>query len=499
MSVRSATRSPCCSQASRNHRDAAIRELTAPFFARGDVGEQHLRRLLVFSYHFPPDRAIGARRWEKFAHYAAERGWGLDVIMRVEPTTRADDPRLAALPTGVRVFGIAERELPLERVEHSVWSLARGRLGSASGAPAASGAVTPAPAPESPSRPTSFAREDVRWEATPRSALRAYWAWRDYARVGDWSRRAARLARSVFAQGVHRAVVTSGPPFMVHEAGRITSARTGLPFIMDMRDPWANVERLNEAIASPMWIALADRHERRSVRQAALVVANTELARRQMGERYPRRTADILTVMNGADDDVLPTPAPSSRFTVAHAGTVYLDRDPRALFIAAARLIQERSLTPEQFALSFMGDIEAIGSYPLDAVARELGIRDYVEFVPAGPHRAALEFQAAATMLLVMSGTNMAAIPAKTFESGRFPAWLLALSTPGSATAMLLEGTDADVAAPGDADTILCALRRRYDQFAAGERPTPIAADSRFSRREQARILFDAIEERVGR
>jgi hypothetical protein len=218
-----------------------------------------------------------------------------------------------------------------------------------------------------------------------------------------------------------------------------------------------------------------------------------------MVERYPRRADDILTVMNGADDDPIPTTPPSGRFTIAHAGTVYLDRDPRALFTAAARLIRERGLTPEEFALSFMGDIEAIGSYPLDAVARELGIREYVRFVPAGSHRAALEFQAAATMLLVMSGTNMAAIPAKTFESGRFPAWLLALSAPGSATAMLLEGTGADVAAPWDADTILCALRRRYDQWVVGERPTPIAADPRFSRREQARILFDAIDARVGR
>src|SRR5262249_5100160 len=37
-------------------------------------------RLLLVSYHFPPDRAVGALRWRKFARYAAERGWALDVI-----------------------------------------------------------------------------------------------------------------------------------------------------------------------------------------------------------------------------------------------------------------------------------------------------------------------------------------------------------------------------------------------------------------------------------
>lgn len=85
----------------------------------------------MFSYHFPPDRAIGARRWEKFTRYAAERGWGVDVIMRVEPSWTPDDARVQALPDGVRVFGVPMRELPAERLEHSLWSLMRGRSASA--------------------------------------------------------------------------------------------------------------------------------------------------------------------------------------------------------------------------------------------------------------------------------------------------------------------------------------------------------------------------------
>lgn len=451
----------------------------------------------MFSYHFPPDRAIGARRWEKFTRYAAERGWGVDVIMRVEPSWTPDDARVQALPDGVRVFGVPMRELPAERLEHSLWSLMRGRSASAPVAAdsVASGVAERAPAV--PTRPTSFARHEVRWEPTPRGAMRAYWAWRDFARVGDWSRRAARVALSIVRPGVHRAVVTSGPPFMVHEAGRLASVATGLPFVMDMRDPWSHVERLSESIASPVWLRLAGRHEGRSARRAALIVANTEVARRQLAERYPDRAADILTVMNGADDDPLPEVPPARRFTVAHAGTIYLDRNPRALFEAAARLVRERALTPDDFALSFMGEIEAAGAYPIVQVARDLGIADHVELVPPGSHRAALEYQARATMLLTMSGTNMAAIPAKTFEAGRFPSWLLALSAPGSATALLLEGTEADVAAPDDVEGILAILRRRYDEFASGVRPTPVGAHPRFSRREQARILFDAIEARV--
>src|SRR6185437_11394927 len=35
-------------------------------------------RVFLISYHFPPDRTVGARRWEKLAHFFTERGWGVD-------------------------------------------------------------------------------------------------------------------------------------------------------------------------------------------------------------------------------------------------------------------------------------------------------------------------------------------------------------------------------------------------------------------------------------
>jgi hypothetical protein len=108
-----------------------------------------------------------------------------------------------------------------------------------------------------------------------------------------------------------------------------------------------------------------------------------------------------------------------------------------------------------------------------------------------------MEFLAGATMLLVMSGTNRSAIPAKVFECVRFDAWLLALSAPGSATALALAGTEADVVAPDQVDELTAVLRRRYEQYAGGVRPPRIDSRGQFSRRGQASKLFAAIEQRV--
>ncbi len=465
-----------------------------PFIDNEDVGSQCDRRLLVISYHFPPDRAVGAKRWEKFSHYAAERGWGLDVFMCGDAKTLNAESARLVLPSGVRVFAVPAPVLRVERIENALWQTLRGKR-----APRGPHASLPRAAMAVAKPAASVSRSDIRWGlGTPRGWMRAYWAALDSARIRAWGDDVIEAVSSVFEPAVHRAVITSGPPFMSHDIGRRVSQRYRIPFIMDMRDPWSHVERLPEAIASPAWTRLASRYERMAVERATLIITNTDVAQQHMAATYPLRARDIVTVTNGADEDALPQQRRGGRFVIAHAGTLYLDRDPRALFQAAARIIRELGLTPDDITLEFIGELEAVGGFPIEDVARAEGIAGYVRTGPSRPYREALAFMADATMLVTMSGGNMAAIPAKTFECVRFPAWVLALSAPGSATALLLTGTGADVASPGDVDGIATAIRNRYLQHRDGVVPEPIGRDSRFSRRYQAGVLLDLIEMRLG-
>jgi hypothetical protein len=466
-------------------------------FENEDVGSQGDRRLLVVSYHFPPDRAVGAKRWEKFARYAAERGWGLDVFMRGDVHDADAECVAHALPSGIRAFAVPAPKLRVERIENAVWRALKGRPSSAAQQSLPAPAAVLAPAPQQ--RPSSIPRADLRWALhTPRGWMRAYWAALDFAQIRAWGDGVVDSVASIFDPAVHRAVVTSGPPFMSHDAGRRISERYRVPFVMDMRDPWSHVERLAEAIATPAWTRLAARHERKAVARAGLIVANTEVARQQLATTYPDRIDDIIVVTNGSDDDELPAPRRGRRFIIAHAGTLYLDRDPRALFQAAAEVIRKHSLTPDDISLEFIGELEAVGGFPIRAVAEIEGISDYVKTGPSRSYRDALAFMADATMLVTMSGSNIAAIPAKTFECVRFPAWILALSAPGSATEMLLAGTGADVASPGDAARIAAIIERRFGEHRAGMVPEPVGSDPRFSRKYQADVLFDALGARVG-
>jgi glycosyltransferase involved in cell wall biosynthesis len=265
---------------------------------------------------------------------------------------------------------------------------------------------------------------------------------------------------------------------------------------MDMRDPWSLFERLMERLASPLAFHYTNSRERLNVEAAALVVANTEQARSALSAKYPHVATRIIAITNGVDDDPLPSPRESSKFIIAYAGTVYVFSDLRNVMRGARRVISELSLTSEQFGIELIGHFDTPNGVPASLIAREEDLSDYVRVDRFRPNAEVMERLAHASLLVTLPGSNpQTTIPAKVFECMRFNAWLLALSDRGSATDTLLEGTGADVVSTSDVDGIATAIRRRVLAFLRdGARPSPIAADERFTRATQARILLDAID-----
>jgi hypothetical protein len=405
-----------------------------------------------------------------------------------------DWTRLAGLPGGMRVYGVASRAHPAEH-----WERLLARLYHRARPPAFP------PANPLPHRASSdgeafalaglVARQQLRWRSTAlRDYVRAFEAWLDFARDGAWSQAAGRTALRLAQAGVHRAVVTSGPPHMVHQAGRLVSRRTGLAHIIDMRDPWSLVPALPTPIASPVWLWLAARYERSAVERAALVVTNTEPFRSAMQALYPGARGRIVTVMNGCDEEQVSSASSARRFTIAYAGSIYIDRNPRLIFRAAAQVVRDLKLTPEQFGFDFVGHVDQFAGVPLAVIAQEEGLEGYVRTRAALPRQEVLAVLAQAPMLLTLPQDIRLCIPSKVFEYMQFNAWLLALAKRDSATELLLRGTAADVVEPEDVPRIAEVVRTRYLQFARGERPTRVATNGRFSRRAQAQVLFDALE-----
>jgi hypothetical protein len=313
-----------------------------------------------------------------------------------------------------------------------------------------------------------------------------------------WATAAARLTAAVVrGGGGYRAIISSGPPHMAHEAARLASQKTKIPFIVDMRDPWSLVQRLREEIASPTWVRRARAYETSIISRAAAVTMNTQGARDAMRAAYPEHGDKIEVVRNGSDDEPLPPPSGDDCFRLRFAGSIYMDRDPRPVFRAARLMITKLGLTPEQFMIEFIGQANKFSNTPTTVIAEQEGVAAHVRVSSQLPRHLAMEFLAGATMLLSLPQDSDYAVPAKIYEYVRFHAWMLVLATSTSATAEVLRGSDADVVDPADVGGMADVLMMRYQQFASGIMPEPVGQDGGFQRWLQADKLVDLIE-RVG-
>jgi hypothetical protein len=448
-----------------------------PFFEVPSSADPTTRRLLLVTYTFPPDLEVGGLRWQQMVRHFAERGFVFDVLTQdFRRAPKLDPDRLQTLPPGTRVFSVPSGDplaLRIQRRTLPMLRRLRGRVPEtgATGSPAVTA---------TPRSPGAFAR--------------AYLAWVTVGRDGNWALAAARAGRSLVAREKYLAVISSGPPHMAHEGARRLARRSGLPHVVDMRDPWRLVQRLAEEIESPVWRHLARKFERRVVRDAALITMNTDASRDAMRAAYSERAGIIETIRNGCDDEPLPPARRDGRFTIRFAGSIYIDRDPRLVFRAAAWLVRELDLDPDQLAIEFVGDVDRFAGTPTMQIAVEEGVEKYVTLRGLVKRQEALEFLAGATVLLSLPQDSDVAIPAKIYEYLRFDAWMLILAHASSATARLLAGTDADVLEPADVDGMARVLRRRYEQFIRGEIPLAAGRDGRFDRRVQSERLMDLIE-----
>jgi hypothetical protein len=435
-------------------------------------------RILLISYNFPPDPAVGGLRWQHMSRHFADHGWAVDVVARdFHNVSDLDRARLNQLPAGTRIFSVPDREPLFSRAHKVAWPIMRRFMWRSANSP----------------QLYTLSRPEIHQQRGFRTAVRAYLGWIEIRRGNNWALDAARIATSIARTGDYVAVISSGPPHMAHEGGRLVASRTGLPHVVDMRDPWSLIQRVQEAIGSPLWLRMTSRYERRVVDDAAIVAMNTEASRDAMRAAYPSNAHKIDVIRNGSDDDPIPPTKHDDCFRLRFAGSIYMDRDPSLVFRAAKRVIAELGLTPEQFRIELVGDVSSYGDRDTTVIAREEGVREYVSVGGMLSRQQSMEFLAGATMLLSLPQDSDFAVPAKIYEYLRFDAWMLVMATPQSATALLLRETEADIVGYADVEQIVTVLRKRYEQFASGVRPKAIGRDGRFDRSVQAKKLIGLI------
>ena len=407
-------------------------------------------RLLVVSYHYPPDGAVGGLRWAGFSKYLVRLGWEVHVLTG----STATEP---GLHDGVQVH-VCPRRTTLNDLYNRLARRARGlrRPGrTAAAAPATSGGGDGTMVPAAPSL---------------RRRLASLVGFPDLSR--GWMRRATRRARALIRAVHPDLVVTSGPPHTAHVVGARACAAERVPLVVDFRDPW-----FTGLYASTLARALARRMERGVFAVAREAIANTPDLADAIARQFPARTA--TWVRNGVDPELLPAlePVRAPGLTIVHAGTLYIRRNLGPVLSALRTLLDRHpEIGPAEARLHVAGHLEEARRAELDAQTRALRLERFVHLAGVVPRDEALRLAAASSASIVLAQDQKVMVPAKLYELLAMRVPTIVVTEPGSASAVEARRLGAWVVAPDD----VRALADLFEGLWRGTAPAPAAAPEPF-------------------
>ncbi|HEX2505590.1 MAG TPA: glycosyltransferase [Gaiellaceae bacterium] len=335
-----------------------------------------------------------------------------------------------------------------------------------------------------------------------------------------WVDGAIRAGRAV--EGRVDLVYASMSPFETGDAARILAAELGVPWVADLRDPWA----LDEWLVYPTRLhrAVELRRMRRLLGAANAVVMNTPEATAEVLRRFPElRGKPVVTITNGFDAHDF-AGAPPARaddaFRIVHAGNVFPVPD-RAHLRLGRRILGGSVPGLNVVTRSHVHLLDAVAAVraELPAAGRRIevhlagSIDERVrETLPpwvvahgylSHPETVAL-LRSADLLFLPMHdlppGVRARIVPGKTYEYLAAERPILAAVPDGDAKDLLAEAGNAFLCRPPDADEMARIIAERLqsagDRDALRPRPEVLA---RYERRRLTGLLADAFDAALGR
>ena len=373
-------------------------------------------RLLVVTYHFPPDGSVGGLRWAGITKYLTRLGWQVAVVTAAAPI--ASDPAVRA-----HVEWCPRRRTLIDYYRR----VRRPDDGSDGSSPNGTRLARSA-------RPGGLL-------GALRTELAAFLAFPDESR--GWTLRAARRARALVRRFHPQVVVSSGPPHSAHLVARLATIGQPVRWLIDLRDPWAGPHskawESHPVVQTRLFGVLVPRLERLTVRAADGVIANTPQLAAVLSAKYPK--VPVHCVPNGVDAECLP-PArhPYPGLSIIYAGTLYGSRDLGPV-VQAFRGFLERHPEAAQAGskLRIAGHAEASSAAALGEQVTASGLGPYVEVLGAVPRAQALDLIARSRLAVVLAQEQELQTPAKLYECIAMGIPALVVAEPGSAAGV--EGT----------------------------------------------------------
>jgi glycosyltransferase involved in cell wall biosynthesis len=398
-----------------------------------------VRRLLVFSYHFPPSSEVAGKPTAKLVRWLPEHGWQATVLV---PPPRA---YLQLDPTAYAEIGQYARVEQTGLWPHPVHYWERAQMHRSHSAKASNERRTQA---------TIEIQNKVAKLLRPLTRL----LW-DLSSVPDkcagWVVPAYRHGLRLLRRERFDAVMSVSPSVSAHLAALLLCRRhPELVWFAQFHDPWALYPYHRRHV--PGLVRLDRRLEAAVVRRCDRIICATEEASAEFADAYGV-SSRCLTLHNGFHPEDFPASSEATRtdhrLTFTYTGCIYGRRDPKPFLDSLSRLIRAGRLRLDRVRVCLVGECEWAQGRSVRVMVKELGLEGVVELIPPVPYAEALRRLEQSDILLLFAEGQLAQIPAKLFEYLHVRRNILAFCT-GATARLVRETRSGDVVVSDQPDVI---------------------------------------------
>jgi hypothetical protein len=402
-----------------------------------------MKKVLIITYHFPPDAAIGAVRPAKFAKFLPDFGWE-PVIYTVKEKNyeSCDDSRFEPKLKDLTIY----RANLIPGLLQGYSRLIHGRIRSLGN----TSNLTVSHESESQNSVNSLRRVLRSLVRTPD----ANQGWIFNILIDGY-----RIMRK------HKidAFITSGPPMSTHLGGLLLKHLTHVKWVADFRDPWKSPTRSaawKSGYASGVGDSIGDWLESRVVLAADMLVTTAGSLNSHFRSILPEAHRDKCHIItNGFDESDFVeldqyVPKKNSKIKITYAGALYSNRDPEPLFVTLADMFKRGDMDKESVEIDLVGQCGYWGGIPVQGLIGKHDLSSVIHVIDRVSYRESLERMAQSDALLLFAQGQSWSIPGKVYDYLRLCKPIFAMIDEGDTKDLLQSFKNVFIADPNNIETM---------------------------------------------
>ena len=372
-----------------------------------------MKKVLIITYYWPPAGGSGVQRWLKFAKYLPKNNWQPIIYTPENPYFEVKDEALC-------------KDIPVEAEiwKTSVWEpyAIKDKLFGKAGKSQSAGVI---------SNKKSLKNKLLNWVRgnifIPDPKI--YWV-KPSIKV---------LLKKIKEEGIEH-IITTGPPHSMHLIGLgLKKLLPNLKWISDFRDPWSELDLLDEFHLSNSSRKKHQFLEKQVLQNADVTLTVSETWVKDLKRLGANRVELIANGYDTADFEL--KPKINDKFIIGHYGLLNHLRNPKHLWKALNSLSEENTEFNNKLEIHLSGNIDAeviseIESYTyLKTKVKQLGYLGHAEVLA--------EYNEASVLLLLLfnSKSGIGNYPGKIFEYFAAKRSILAFGPKDSDAKKLIEKT----------------------------------------------------------